>query len=410
MNEAVDVAIVGAGPYGLSLAAHLRQAGVSMRQFGHVMNLWRTRMPAGMYLKSQGFASNLSDPAGTHTLAAFCAATGRPYAHYGLPVSLENFIAYGHWFTEQLVPDVEETTVTGITAAPGCFELTLDTGERARARRVVIAAGVEHFAWLPGELIGLPADICTHASAHVDLSIFDGKRVVVLGAGQSALETAALLHERGTDVQVVMRKDRPVWNGAPLAADRPLPQRLKEPEAGLGSGWSTWFYSRHPRLYRHLPASTRTYRARTALGPAGASWLRPRVEGVVPIRTGRELRWAKGTIDGITLGLAGADGSREELSADHVIAATGYRPDTSRLAFLDGHLRAGLRTVASTPVVGRDYQSAVPGLYFMGPGVAPTFGPVMRFVYGADHAARAMAPALIATAWRRTVVRAGTAR
>jgi thioredoxin reductase len=410
MNEAVDVAIVGAGPYGLSLAAHLRKAGVSMRQFGHVMQLWRTAMPAGMFLKSQGFASNLSDPDGTHTLAAFCAATGRPYADYGLPVPLDTFIAYGQWFTGQLVPDVEETLVTGITAQPGCFELTLATGERCRARRVVVAAGVEHFAAMPGELIGLPADICTHASAHVDLSVLRGKKVVVLGAGQSALETAALLHEQGTEVQIVMRKDEPAWNGAPLAPDRPLPQRLKEPEAGLGSGWSTWFYSRHPQVYRHLPEATRIFRARTALGPAGASWLRSRVEGQFPIRSGREMRWAKGTQGGITLGLACADGSREELSADHVIAATGYRPNVSRLTFLDEALRAGIRTVASTPVVGKDYQSSVPGLYFMGPAVAPTFGPVMRFVYGADHAARGAAPALIATAWRRSVVPAGAAR
>jgi thioredoxin reductase len=367
-------------------------------------------MPTGMFLKSQGFASNLSDPDGTHTLAAFCAATGRPYADYGLPVPLDTFAAYGQWFAGQLAGDIEETLVTSITAEPGCFGLTLATGERAMARRVVVAAGVEHFAWLPDELTGLPADICTHASAHVDLSIFGGKRVVVLGAGQSALETAALLHEQGTEVQIVMRKDQPVWNGAPLAADRPLPQRLREPEAGLGSGWSTWFYSRHPRLYRHLPEATRIYRARTALGPAGASWLRPRVEGVVPIRSGRELRWAKGTPDGITLGLAAADGSREELSADHVIAATGYRPNTSRLTFLDERLRAAVRTVASTPVVGKDYQSSVPGLYFMGPAVAPTFGPVMRFVYGADHAARAIAPALIATAWRRSAVPASATR
>jgi len=410
MNEAVDVAIVGAGPYGLSLAAHLRKAGVSMRHFGHVMNLWRGAMPAGMFLKSQGFASNLSDPDGTHTLAAFCAATGRPYADYGLPVPLDTFIAYGQWFTAQLVPDVEETLVTGITAEPGCFELTLATGERARARRVVVAAGVEHFTRLPSELIGLPADICTHASAHVDLSILDGKRVVVLGAGQSALETAALLHERGTDVQIVMREQEPVWNGAPLALDRPLLQRLREPEAGLGSGWSTWFYSRHPRAFRHLPEAIRINRARTALGPAGASWLRPRVEGEVPIRGGRELRWAKGTPAGITLGLADSSGNREELNVDHVIAATGYRPNVSRLNFLDEHLRAGIRTVASAPVVGKDYQSSVPGLYFMGPAVAPTFGPAMRFVYGADHAARTTAPALIATAWRRTVAAAGAAR
>ena len=241
--------------------------------------------------------------------------------------------------------------------------------------------------------------------------MFRGKKVVVLGAGQSALETAALLHEQGTEVQIVMRKEQPVWNGAPLAPDRPLPQRLKEPEAGLGSGWSTWFYSRHPRAYRHLPEATRIYRARTALGPAGASWLRPRVEGEIPdpqrpraalgeghARTGSRWAWPD------------SSGSREELTADHVIAATGYRPNVSRLTFLDEHLRAGLRTVASTPVVGKDYQSSVPGLYFMGPAVAPTFGPVMRFVYGADHAARGAAPALIATAWRRSTVPAGAAR
>jgi thioredoxin reductase len=410
MNEAVDVAIVGAGPYGLSLAAHLRKAGVSMRHFGLVMHQWRTAMPTGMFLKSQGFASNLSDPDAAHTLAAFCAATGRPYADYGLPVPLDTFVAYGQWFAGQLAGDIEETLVTSITAEPGCFGLTLATGERATARRVVVAAGVEHFAWLPDELTGLPADICTHASAHVDLSIFGGKRVVVLGAGQSALETAALLHEQGTDVQIVMREDRPVWNGPPLALDRPLRQRLREPEAGLGSGWGTWFYSRHPQLYRHLPEPTRIHRARTVLGPAGASWLRPRVEGQVPIRAGRELRWAKGTTEGVTLGLAGPGGNHEELNTDHVIAATGYRPDLSRLTFVDGHLRADIQTVASTPVVGKDYQSSVPGLYFMGPGVAPTFGPVMRFVYGADHAARAMAPSLIATAWRRTAVPAGAAR
>ncbi|MBV9823966.1 MAG: dimethylaniline monooxygenase, partial [Actinobacteria bacterium] len=166
----------------------------------------------------------------------------------------------------------------------------------------------------------------------------------------------------------------------------------------------------HPQLFRRLPEATRIHRARTALGPAGASWLRPRVEDEVPVLGGRVLRWAKGTAEGITLGLDGPDGSPEELSADHVIAATGYRPDLARLRFLDDSLRAAVRTVAATPAVGRDYQSSVPGLYFAGPGVAPTFGPVMRFVYGADHAARAMAPALIATAWRRTAVPVGAAR
>jgi hypothetical protein len=395
MNNAADVAIVGAGPYGLSLAAHLRRAGVSFRQFGHLMHPWRTAMPDGMFLKSQGFASNLSDPDGTHTLAAFCRATWRPYADYGLPVPLDTFIGYGRWFAAELVPDLEEILVTAVSPAGDRFEVSLATGETVLARRVVIATGIEHFAHVPAELAGLPAALCSHPSAHADLSVFAGQQVVVVGAGQSALETAALLHENGAKAQIVMRKPKMVWNGQPLALDRPIWQRLAEPEAGLGSGWTTWFYSRHPGLFRHLPRATRVYRARTALGPAGASWLRPRVEGQIPVLAGRSVSWAKAGSAGMTLGLAGRDGIHQVLAADHVIAATGYRANLTRLAFLGG-LRRDLRTVAGTgtPAVGGDYQSSVPGLYFMGPGVAPTFGPVMRFVYGADHAARTIAPRL----------------
>ena len=222
MSNAADVAIVGAGPYGLSLAAHLRRAGVAVREFGMVMHPWRTAMPAGMFLKSQGFASNLSDPDGSHTLAAFCRATGRPYADYGLPVPLDTFIEYGRWFAAELVPDLEETLVTAVTPAGDGFEVSLATGETARARRVVIATGIEHFPSTPPELAGLPAPACTHASAHADLSVFAGQQVVVVGAGQSALETAALLHEHGADVRIVMREQEPVWNGPPLALDRPL--------------------------------------------------------------------------------------------------------------------------------------------------------------------------------------------
>jgi thioredoxin reductase len=410
MNEATDVAIVGAGPYGLSLAAHLRRAGVPTATFGIPMHPWRTAMPAGMYLKSQGFASNLSDPDGSHTLAAFCRATGRPYADYGLPVPLDTFIAYGQWFCADLVPDVRETLVTSVTPLAGEFRVGLETGDWVSARRVVIATGIEHFAHMPAELAGLPPGVCTHSSAHTSLSAFRGRRVLVAGAGQSALETAALLHEQGADARVVMRETKLVWNGPPLPPDRPLPQRIMEPEAGLGSGWSTWFYSLHPNMFRHLPAATRVHRARTALGPAGASWLRPRVEGVIEVLAGQSLRRARPEAGGVTLTVAGRDGTERELSADHIIAATGYRADVTRLPFLASGLCANLRTLAGTPVVGRDYQSSVPGLYFMGPGVAPTFGPVMRFVYGADHAARAIAPRLAATAPARRAVTAGAAR
>src|SRR3954471_16561376 len=111
-GDVVDVAIVGAGPYGLAVAAHLRRAGISFRQFGTPMRLWRMAMPRGMFLKSQGFASNISDPDGTHTLAAFCRQAGHPYADYGLPVALDIFASYGQWFQQELSPDVEDVQVT----------------------------------------------------------------------------------------------------------------------------------------------------------------------------------------------------------------------------------------------------------------------------------------------------------
>jgi FAD-dependent urate hydroxylase len=396
VTDTVDVAIVGAGPYGLSLAAHLRAAGVSYRQFGLPMNLWRTQMPRGMYLKSQGFASWLSAPGGSHTLAAFCRSTGRDYADYGLPVPLEEFVAYGDWFARDLAGGLEQTLVTRLARRAGRFELILADGRMATARQVVLATGVEHFAYTPGQLADHPQ--VTHSSAVTEPAAYRGMQVAVIGRGQSALETAALLRENGAGVQIITRSPAVAWNGPPLMPDRPLRQRLREPEAGLGSGWGTWFYSRHPGLFRHLPEQVRVHRARTALGPAGASWLRSRVEGKIPVLTSQHVEDVAAAGDGIRVDLVARDGRRSGVSADHVIAATGYRPDLKRLEFLDDALRAQMQTVAKTAAVDASYQTSVPGLYMIGPAVAPVFGPVMRFVYGADHAATTVGRRLAATA------------
>ena len=408
MTDTTEVAIIGAGPYGLSLAAHLRSAGVPHRHFGFPMSLWRTSMPRGMYLKSQGFASNLSDPDGTHTLRNFCRETGRAYADYGLPVALRTFLDYGEWFQLHRCPDVEEVQVTELTERAGRFELGLLDGERVRARHAVVAAGVEHFAHLPQPLADLPRQLCSHSSAHDDLGVFAGKEVVVLGAGQSALEAAALLHEGGAKVTLVARRGELSWNGRPLLPDRSLWRRVREPEAGLGSGLSTWFYSERPSWFRRLPTSMRVERARTALGPAGAWWLRDRVEGEFPVHVGHELEWAEAERDRVRLGLrVRSSGESREITADHVVSATGFPPDLSRLRFLDPQLTDRLRQLAATPRVDRDFESSVPGLFFAGAIVAPTFGPVMRFVYGADHAVRQISGRLRQSGARRLNVVGG---
>ncbi len=396
-SRPVDVAIIGAGPYGLSLAAHLRARGVDHRVIGRPMDLWRSHMPAGMLLKSQPFASNLSDPGGTHTLEAFCRDTGRPYTPYGTPVPLDVFVEYGSWFQHDLVPEVDDTLVTNVSGVDGHFNLSTRDGGDLAARRVVVAVGVQHFPHVPAVLAGLPPELLSHTSAHTDLGTFAGRDVIVVGAGQSALESSALLRESGARVRVVARAGQPVWNGDPVSLDRGPAARLREPISGLGSGWTTWFYSRHPELFRHLPRRQRSYRARTALGPAGANWLRPRVEGQVPVLAGYSLLDAEPAGDGVRLRLRSRDGDVVRLHTGHVLAATGYRTDLDRLSFLDGDLRRRIRTMERTPAVDRFFMSSVPGVHFIGPAVAPTFGPVMRFVYGTQFAAGVVSDRLAAT-------------
>ncbi|MEV6235648.1 NAD(P)-binding domain-containing protein [Lentzea sp. NPDC051838] len=384
-----DVAVVGAGPYGLSIAAHLQGLGVRFRHFGVPMQLWRGAMPAGMFLKSQGFASNLSDPQGKHTLREFCRETGRDYGDYGVPVPLDTFVAYGDWFRAAYAPDLDERLVERVTPAGDRFELAVEGGDVVRAAKVVFAPGVQYFAHLPREFAGLPEGVCSHSSAHTDLGAFRGQDVIVVGAGQSALESATLLHEHGASVRLVARAHRLVWNGPPLAPDRPVLQRWREPEAGLGSGWSTWFYSTRPRLYRRLPSGLRVNRARTALGPAGGWWLRARAEGEFPVLLGRSVLGCEAIFGGVRLRVSTPDG-HAHLETQHVIAATGYRPSVRRLSFLDQGLQARLRQIDGAPWVGPGFRSNVPGLFFAGPAVAASFGPVMRFVYGADYAARTL--------------------
>lgn len=389
----VDVAIVGSGPYGLSIAAHLAGQGVDHRIFGRPMEAWKANMPAGMYLKSEGFASSLSDPDGQLPLRAHCAVQGLEYGDYAVPVPLGTFVSYGLAFQERFVPHLETTEVVAVGATPDGFRLRLATGEEVRARRVVVAVGVGHFAHVPPVLAGLGPEHASHSSAHADLSTFRGQDITVIGAGQSALETAALLREHDAEVRVLVRGSSVAWNADPKVEPRPLPQRLRRPMSGLGPGLRPWFYANRPNLFYHLPQATRLHAVRTVLGPAGAWWLRERVLDRVPLLLGHTVRAAQAQDGRVRLQIENGDGPME-LTCDHVIAGTGYRVDLRRLAFLEPELLGRIRHVRHAPVLSPSFESSLPGLYFIGLAAASHFGPVMRFVYGANFAARRVAGTL----------------
>lgn len=383
-----DLVVVGAGPYGLSVAAHAAAAGLDLRVLGRPMACWRDNMPGGMFLKSEPWASNLSDPAGQHTLAAYCEPRGLR-AEHASPLPIRSFSDYGMWFADQLQPPVEELTVTAVAPLENGFRVTCAEGEVLLARTVVLAVGVMPFVNRPEPLRQLPVQLASHSSDHGDLSSFLGLDVTVIGAGQAALETAALLAEAGAKPQLLARAGQVNWNTLPQPLKRPLLTTLRRPHSGLGTGWSSWVWSEMPGAVRRLPAGMRVRIADRALGPAGAWWLRDRVEGVVPLHLARRLLSAEPGGGGVRLEITDEAGQRQTVETGHVVAATGFVPELSRLPLLDSQLRGGLRTVpgCGAPWLDAGFESSVPGLFFAGLLTAPSFGPSMRFVHGATFTA-----------------------
>ena len=230
----VDVAIVGAGPYGLSIAAHLRAAGIDFRIFGHPMNGWLAHMPVGMRLKSEGFASNLYDPEGHYTLKRFCAERSITYADTGIPVSRETFAAYGIAFQERLAPNLERRTLFALDRDANWFLLRFGDGEVVQAKTVVLAVGIAEFGHLPSELSHLPPEFVSHSSRHADLQPFERRRIAVVGGGSSAIDLADLLNECNANVQLIARRSALRFHNPPTGEQRSLWQDIRYPMTGMG--------------------------------------------------------------------------------------------------------------------------------------------------------------------------------
>ncbi|WP_395371090.1 NAD(P)-binding domain-containing protein [Streptomyces tubercidicus] len=383
-----DLVVVGAGPYGLSIAAHAAAAGLRLRVLGRPMASWRAHMPDGMLLTSEPWSTGLSDPAGGHTLADYCAAHELT-AEHGVPLPLDTFAAYGSWFGERAVPQVEEVTVTAVRPDGDGFHVETDTGERIAARTVVLAVGLLPFVNRPWPLLELPPELASHSSDHRDLRRFAGQDVTVIGAGQSALETATLLAEQGARPRLVARPDRLRWNTPPPPLERGRLRALRDPHSALGTGWPNRVWSKRPGAVRRLPPATRVRLAENVPGPAGAWWLRERFEPEVPVLLGHRIRAAAPHEDGVRLHLTHTDGGSETVDTQHVVAATGFTPDLGRLRLLHPQVRTTLRTVGGSraPELSAAFESSWPGLFFAGLLTAPSFGPSMRFVYGAAFTA-----------------------
>jgi thioredoxin reductase len=379
----VSVAILGAGPYGLATANYLRSAGIETRVFGEPMHSWLTHMPAGMLLRSRHRSSHIAAPDRALSIYDWAAETGASPAE---PLPLEDFYAYGRWYQERAVPDVENRRVEEISMEPEGFALSFAQGETLSAKRVVVAAGIAPFAYMPETFRELPDRLVSHSAHHSDLGVFSGLGVMVLGAGQSALESAALLHEAGAKPTIVARTPRLRW--LPPHVQPELGARLHDamlPPTDVGGTVTGWLAAT-PGGCRRLPADTRAWVLARCTAPIGADWLRSRLEDV-PAELGRTLA-AVAAADG-RIAVTLDDGRR--LDFDHVLLCTGYKVDIHRYGFLSPDLVARLELDDGSPRLGPGLESSLPGLHFAGAPAAASFGPIMRFVVGTWYAAPAIA-------------------
>ena len=384
----LEAAIIGAGPYGLSVAAHFRQRGVPFRIFGRPMDSWLAHMPKGMMLKSDGFASDIYDPESAFTLRQFCAEQGIEYADTGVPVRLETFTSYGLAFKDRMVPELEDRLVASIDRVPDGFQLQLEDGETFQVRKVVLAVGITHFAYVPESLTQLPEEFLSHSARHREVAPFRGRDVAVVGGGASALDLAGLLQEAGARVQLVSRRQQLKFHSQPTGRPRSRWQQIRHPQSGLGPGMRSRFFSNSPLAFHYLPEGFRVKTVRTTLGPSGGWFIRDKVIGKVQLHLGCTPQVAQVQNGRVHLRVRAADGSEREIVTEQVIAATGYRVDLDRLKFLNSEIRSKLKTVQGSPALSSSFESSVPGMYFVGVAAANSFGPVMRFAFGAGFAAR----------------------
>jgi cation diffusion facilitator CzcD-associated flavoprotein CzcO len=386
-----EVAVVGAGPYGLAVAAHLRRAGVETRVFGDPMSFWRKRMPKGMYLRSPLSASSIADPGDALTLDAYARKRGLTLAY---PLPLDEFLRYAQWRLAESGVEVEARELRAIEKKGRNFRLSFVDGAPVSAYRVVIATGLANQEHRPASFLGLPRELVSHSCEHEDFAPFAGKRVAVVGAGQSGCESAALLSEAGADVDLFSRE--PIrWIGSEgsaekgAAAVKDLLRRLTRTKNGVGP-FPLNHLADHPDLVRHLPDGLRGEFTARCLLPAVAGWVKPRLGNVschvVESDLGPEVSQSV-----IRLRVEG-----EAKRYDHVLLSTGYRIDIARLGFLAPELLRRIRCADGSPVLATGFESTVRGLHFVGSNAVYSFGPLMRFVAGTRYAARHLTQAVVA--------------
>lgn len=381
-----DVVVMGAGPYGLSAAAHLQGQGLKVATFGKPIRFWRENMPEGMLLRSYWWATDLSDPEKKYSFKQYFKEKGIEGTD---PLPVEVFIEYALWFQKNAVSNLDETYIKCIERNNNQFTVTLEDDRVIVSKAVVLAPGLHYYAYYPSEYAHMPHTLVSHSSDHHVMDEFAGKKVAVIGAGQAALETSALLHEHNTEVHVLARHSIR-WTRVTNTHIPEFLRELRAPQAGMGNGWLNWLHEQFPYSFHRLPRNTRDHFLDTRHGSTGSPWLQPRIMNKVTLHEEVIVKKVEEVNNHVVLTFI----DETTLEVDHVILATGYKTDVRRLPMLASSLVPMLQTYLNAPTLNSHFESSIPGLYFVGFSAARSFGFLYRFVIGDDAAAKRVARAV----------------
>jgi cation diffusion facilitator CzcD-associated flavoprotein CzcO len=365
--------IIGAGPYGLAIAAYAQRLGIDFTVLGNPMEFWRHRMPKGVLLRSWSIGH--LDSLEINTLQRYLEFKGfKPARVFPLPVNL--FVEYADWFLAKAGIKTLPTYIRQLEHRGGHFEAFCENGETLTAQNVVAAPGLDFFRHLPADLAGkLPPGRYTHSCEIVNFDPLAGRRCLVIGGRQSAFEWTALMVEAGVaQVHVAFRHETPQF--APSRWDwvDPLAQQTLAVR-----GW-----------FRHLPNTEREAlerrfweEGRMKLEP----WLAPRIcKENVRLWPHSRVESCKVLADG-TLSVRLSGGAHVDV--DHIILAIGYRVDVKQVPYFSKTtILPWLKTIAGYPSLDENFQTSFPGLYVTGLAATRDFGSLFEFVRGSPYSAK----------------------
>jgi lysine/ornithine N-monooxygenase len=348
------------------------------------MATWSDRMPSGMLLRSAWDETSLSAPRDAGTIDQWIAATDEVRQE---PIPLEMFLRYGAWFADRFVAERDPSDVAAIERGGSGYRLTTEAGAEVDVKTLVLAVGVMPFAYVPPELGELFGDSISLATVRPDeLERYAGRRVLVVGGGQAGLETSGLTAQAGGEVELVTRSElRWFADREPHYPRTPLRRKLYKlgyPAVGYGPPPLNRLVI-HPDLFAAMPESLRRKMTMRVLRSGGSPWLRTLIDKSVRISEYCTITNAQKNGNGLHITLS--NGSEREV--DDVLIACGYRFDLEKLSFLSPELRGRIAVRDGWPVLDRYFRSTDKDVIFVGYAAEHRFGPLSRFVLGADFAA-----------------------